>query len=142
MPASNLHATTIAVEGRGVMILGASGRGKSTLALQMIAIGADLVSDDRTDLIIQGDQLLASPPKAIEGLIEARGVGLLTLKHCALVPIYLIVDLDQEEPDRLPEITHREVMGIRARCLKRANGPHFAASVYLMVKMMKYTPDD
>ena len=95
-----------------------------------------------TDLIVQDAQVIAHPPVAIKGLIEARGVGLLTLKHRSAIPIFLIVDLDQDEPDRLPEITYQNVMGIQIRCLKRCDGPHFAATVYLMAKMMKYTADD
>ncbi|SDX49649.1 Hpr(Ser) kinase/phosphatase [Sulfitobacter pontiacus] len=142
MTKSMIHATTVAIDGRGVMIRGGSGKGKSALALQMIAMGAELVADDRTDLIVQDAQVIAHPPAAIKGLIEARGVGLLTLKHRSAIPIFLIVDLDQDEPDRLPEITYQDVMGIQIRCLKRCDGPHFAASVYLMAKMMKYTADD
>ena len=107
MTKSTIHATTVAIDGRGVMIRGGSGKGKSALALQMIAMGAELVADDRTDLIVQDAQVIAHPPAAIKGLIEARGVGLLTLKHSSAIPIFLIVDLDQDEPDRLPEITYQ-----------------------------------
>ena len=89
-----------------------------------------------------GGGLRAACPPVLAGMIEARGVGLLTLKHRSAIPIFLIVDLDQDEPDRLPEITYQNVMGVQIRCLKRCDGPHFAASVYLMAKMMKYTTDD
>ena len=41
-----VHGTTVARAGRAVLILGASGTGKSALALQMIALGARLVADD------------------------------------------------------------------------------------------------
>jgi len=61
-PTTTIHATTVAVNGRGVMIRGASGSGKSALALQMIAMGAELVSDDRTSLIVHENRLIASPP--------------------------------------------------------------------------------
>ena len=43
MTKSTIHATTVAIDGRGVMIRGGSGQGKSALALQMIAMGAELV---------------------------------------------------------------------------------------------------
>ena len=36
------------------MITGASGAGKSALALQLIALGAELVADDRTELWREG----------------------------------------------------------------------------------------
>ncbi|WP_448327022.1 HPr kinase/phosphorylase [Sulfitobacter sp. M13] len=141
-PTTTIHATTVAVNGRGVMIRGASGRGKSALALQMIAMGAELVSDDRTSLIVHENRLIASPPDAIQGMIEARGVGILTLKYRVDMPIYLIIDLNKDEPDRLPEIRYDEVMGVAVRCLWRCDGPHFAASVYLMANMMDYPAYD
>ena len=72
-----LHATTVSVAGRGLLILGPSGAGKSALALELISRGAVLVADDRTQVVVEGDTLTASVPTAIAGLIEARGVGLL-----------------------------------------------------------------
>jgi len=141
-PTTTIHATTVSVKGRGVMIRGASGSGKSALALQMIAMGAELVSDDRTGLIKHDNRLIASPPDAIQGMIEARGIGILALKYETEIPIYLLVDLDNDEPDRLPEIRYEEVMGVALRCLRRCDGPHFAASVYLMANMMDYPADD
>ncbi len=47
---TQLHASAVAVDGRGCLITGASASGKSTLALEMIALGAELVADDRVDV--------------------------------------------------------------------------------------------
>jgi HPr kinase/phosphorylase len=69
-----LHASVVAVDGAGVLILGASGAGKSGLALRMIALGALLVSDDQVLLERCGDVLVARAPETLSGLIEARGV--------------------------------------------------------------------
>jgi len=66
-----LHATAVAVGGRGLLILGRSGAGKSSLALQLIALGARLVADDRTRVTLGPAGLVASPPEAIRGRIEA-----------------------------------------------------------------------
>ena len=41
-----LHATAIAINGAGVLLLGPSGSGKSDLALRLIDRGAVLISDD------------------------------------------------------------------------------------------------
>ena len=45
---TNIHASCVAMGGHGVLLLGASGAGKSDLALRLIDEGAQLVADDRT----------------------------------------------------------------------------------------------
>jgi HPr kinase/phosphorylase len=85
----------VAVEGRGVLLVGPSGAGKSALALRLIALGAELVADDRTLVARHGDRLVAAAPASGHGLIEARGVGLLRLPALGAVPLALAVDLGQ-----------------------------------------------
>ena len=67
-----IHASTVAIEGRAVMIVGPSGAGKSDLALRLIDRGATLVADDYTNLSRDGDTLVASAPATIAGRIEVR----------------------------------------------------------------------
>lgn len=45
--ARHLHASAVALGPRGLLILGAAGAGKTTLALALVALGAELVADDR-----------------------------------------------------------------------------------------------
>lgn len=97
-----VHASCVAIGGRGVLISGASGRGKSDLALRLIDRGARLVSDDYSELRSEGGQLLASAPATIAGRIEMRGVGILELDAIPEAPVCLYVDLDGA-PERLPE---------------------------------------
>lgn len=123
-----LRAGCVALAGRGVLIMGASGSGKSGLALELMAMGCDLVSDDQT-LISAGDcGLLARAPEAIAGRIEARGVGIL-----AAVPVVarvvLAVDLDTPETDRLPPWRNTMIAGIAVALLHRAQNPHFPAAI-------------
>ncbi|MDA3887407.1 MAG: serine kinase, partial [Allgaiera sp.] len=61
---SILHASCVALDGRGVLILGPSGAGKSGLALQLMALGARLVADDRTRLNPRAGRLIARAPSA------------------------------------------------------------------------------
>ncbi|KKN47822.1 hypothetical protein LCGC14_0658980 [marine sediment metagenome] len=138
----NIHATTVAVDGRGVLILGASGQGKSSLALQLISLGGVLVADDRTDLTQKNGLLRASAPKSIQGMIEARGIGLLALPYVSDIPIYLSVDLDNDETERLPKPYHQTLLDVRIPSLRRVNGNHFSASVFLYLKTMKQNSHD
>ena len=108
----NIHATCIRVgrAGRvlgapanaGVLILGKSGAGKSDLALRLIALGATLVADDRTDLAVSRGRLVASAPKTIAGLLEVHGVGIAKMPHSPRAPISLVVELTRKVA-RLPE---------------------------------------
>ncbi len=121
------------------MITGASGRGKSTLALQLMSMGADLVADDRT--VLRADQgLWASVPASLAGLIEARGVGLLTADHVPQTRIALVVDLDQDETDRLPPARQITLLGQNAPLLLRVQGPHFAPALMQILKHGRRSP--
>lgn len=137
-----LHATTIALDGRGLIIFGASGSGKSSLALQLIALGADLVADDRTVVTLHDHVLRADPPDAICGQIEARGTGLLTLPFVTDIPIYLAVDMDNDERERLPYPHHIDLLGQTVPCLRRHDTPHFAPATLLYLQTMKRSSDD
>ncbi|WP_376875341.1 HPr kinase/phosphorylase [Albirhodobacter sp. R86504] len=97
-----IHASTVALNGRGCLILGPSGTGKSTLALQLMAHGAVLVADDQTTLVARDGALIASAPPVLQGKIEARGIGLLRAQFLSEAPLHLAVDLGRPEPDRYP----------------------------------------
>lgn len=108
-----LHASAVAVGERGLLISGAAGAGKTTLALEMIALGADLVADDR--VVAERDrsgQLRLSAPPGIAGLVEVRGFGLTLLPARAGVALALIADLDEAASARLPDPRHRTLWGI------------------------------
>lgn len=101
-----VHASAVLVGGRGVLIRGASGSGKSSLALALLfggVVDATLVADDRVALAVAGGRLLASAPEPIAGLIEVRGVGIVRRPHVAAA-IDLVVDLAPlAECPRLPD---------------------------------------
>jgi serine kinase of HPr protein (carbohydrate metabolism regulator) len=106
----NIHATAVAFpdSGFGVLLRGPSGCGKSDLALRLIEDGAVLIADDRVDVTASNGRLLASPPAALAGLIEARGVGLVRTPFLSGVPVALAADLvaaSAIERLPIPEIT-------------------------------------
>ncbi|OSQ53006.1 HPr kinase/phosphorylase [Marivita geojedonensis] len=98
-----LHATAVALNGRAVLLKGASGSGKSSLALEMMVRGATLVADDRVILSAVSDGVELTCPDPLKGMIEARGVGLLHADYVPSAHLCLVVDLDQEERDRFPQ---------------------------------------
>lgn len=124
-----IHATTIAFESRGLIITGPSGSGKSTLALQLMAVGAQLVADDRTDLHLSAGHLIAQAPPPLLGQIEARGIGILSAKPSPPVQVAAAVDLGLEERERLPQVRHREWLGIRVLLVSGPYRPHLYAAL-------------
>ncbi|MEQ8902573.1 MAG: HPr kinase/phosphatase C-terminal domain-containing protein [Roseovarius sp.] len=129
-----IHATCVALEGRAALIRGAAGQGKSGLALQLIALGATLVADDRTRLWRNDDRLIADAPDTIRGRIEARGLGILHLPQTGPAPVACVVDLDRSETDRLPSLCHETVMDLRLPSFGKSPHPHFPAVILLYLR--------
>jgi hypothetical protein len=111
-PTETIHATCVAVNGRGVLLLGPSGAGKSDLALRLTDIGGELVADDRVHLTVADGMLHASPPPALAGLLEVRGLGIVAMPYLAAAPVVLAVDLGGPPPERMPPPMRREFHGI------------------------------
>jgi len=128
-----VHATCIAMAGQGVLIAGPSGSGKSALALQLIALGAVLVADDRTVLTAQEGQLLAASPPTIAGLIEARGVGILPVQYVGQAPVVLYIDLSRVEVERLPQRHEITLLDISLPCLHKVDAPYFPAAIHAYI---------
>jgi HPr kinase/phosphorylase len=125
-----LHATCVVLAGSAVLITGPSGSGKSALALQLIAIGAQLVADDRTILHRVKEILIASSPEKIVGLIEARGVGILPTVYVAQAPVVLVVDMAIMELERLPQPNTVTLLDITLPCLHKVDAPYFPAALH------------
>ena len=112
LSSDTLHASTVARDGRAVLITGRSGSGKSDLALRLVDRGFMLVSDDQTIVRRDGDQLVATAPPTISGKLEIRGIGIVEVPALSDVPVALIVDLSSEFA-RLPEDgRERTILGV------------------------------
>lgn len=101
--AGTVHATSVVIDGKAVLIAGRSGAGKSDLALRLIDRGATLLSDDYTHVEQQHESVFARAPATIAGQIEVYGVGILRMPHAPLAPAALIVQpSDEFAEQRLP----------------------------------------
>lgn len=108
-----IHATTVDIDGSGVLLSGSSGSGKSDLALRLIDGGARLVADDRTDLALSDGRLVASAPREIAGRMEVRGLGVLEKDAVPQTVLALVVELvDPEDVERVPETATVTFLGV------------------------------
>lgn len=95
---------------RGVLIEGPSGAGKSDLALRALAQGFRLVADDRVLVWTADGRLYGRAPDPLRGLIEARGIGVLTADPLPFAEVSLLVRLG--EPERMPDPATEAILGI------------------------------
>ncbi len=108
-----IHATAVAFAGRAVLLRGASGSGKSDLALRLVDDGAALVADDQTCLSRRGAELWATAPEPLKDLMEVRGIGIVRVPSLAEAPVALLVDLVREaEIERSPEPDAESLLGV------------------------------
>ena len=129
-----VHASCVAVEGKGLLITGPSGAGKSSIALEMMAMGAGLVSDDQTLLQQSDNQIIASCPTSLEGRIEARGIGILRAAPTAPTPIRALLDLTTPERDRLPPFRETVLLGQPVALLHKTGTDAFPAALVQYLK--------
>ena len=130
MPTGTIHASAVVIDGAGILILGASGSGKSALALDLIdqcllrGVPVSLIGDDRLVVSIEGGQPLASPAPNLVGLIEVRGSGIHQISHVEQAPLRLAVRLVPEnQAVRMPESEPVEVLpGIKLPLLTLPRG--------------------
>lgn len=113
-----VHASCVAFEGKGVLLRGPPGAGKSDLALRAIEAGARLVADDLVALDLRGDRVWAGALPRADGRLEVRGVGIVRLPALDGVELVLLADL--AGPERLPEPDFETVLGRPVRRIRLA----------------------
>lgn len=120
----NIHGTGLVMDGVGVLLRGASGAGKSLLALELLDDAevrgqkASLVADDRLNVSVRDGKLMMAAPAAITGMIELRGRGIIDTPYVASARLHLVVDLvDDLQRFVEPEVLTAELCGVvLARC--------------------------
>ena len=107
----NIHASCVCIKNKGILFLGDSGSGKSDISLRLIAdYKATLIGDDRIDIIAKGNNIIASAPKNLSGLLEVRGIGIIKVKTKRKNKIDLAVFLTQDKIERMPEPLYYELL--------------------------------
>lgn len=116
--AEMIHATAVAVGGHCVLLRGASGAGKSDVAMRLLAQPPDalsafglvpagpirLVADDQVMLARDGAAIYATAPKTIKGRLEVRGIGIVAVPVAERAEVALVVDLvARDDVPRLPD---------------------------------------
>lgn len=109
-----IHATMVVCNGKGVLLKGASGSGKSDLALRLIAgKEAELVADDVVNLHKKDGAIFGTAPENLQGLLEVRGVGIVKYAFVDEAPLDLVVNLvPQNEVDRMPKNEYESILGV------------------------------
>lgn len=132
-PAALVHATAVAIRGQGILLMGASGSGKSDLALRMIERGAILICDDYCDIVDSDSGPQIHAKTNIAGDIEIRGVGIHQCEYIVQAPLNLALILDKQ-PERLPSYDESiELAGWSVPCFALAP---FEASAPLKAEIL------
>ncbi len=112
LSSETIHASSVAIDGRAVIISGPSGAGKSDLTLRLIDRGFSLVSDDQTIVRRDSHQSTASSPPSIAGKLEVRGIGIVELETATDVPVALAIELTADIQRMPDDNRERAIFGV------------------------------
>lgn len=123
-PTDNLYGVMMNIYGKGIMITGKSGIGKSELALDLISRGHMLVADDRVDVARVHNDIICHAPRLLTKMLEIRGLGIVDvtklfgantyLNKCELDFVIKLVNYDETmSKDRLNPVNEKlNVLGL------------------------------
>jgi serine kinase of HPr protein (carbohydrate metabolism regulator) len=118
-PQPLIHASCLALGEDGVMLRGPSASGKSSLALRLIDQGADLVGDDYCQYWVRDGALWAAAQPPLAGLLEVRGIGVISLPYRRQIAVRAVIDLCPGDMiDRLPEREKTTIHGLFIPCYR------------------------
>ena len=131
---SILHGTCVDIKGSGVLIVGSSGAGKSSLAIGLIALGAYLVADDQCEIENVNNGLIISKPASLPKSIEMRGIGLVSVPMVNQTYLKLIVNMDEVEEARMPGKRFTEISGHKITTVFGKEMQDIAFRIYVLAK--------
>ena len=128
-----MHATCVDVNGSGVLIVGRSGSGKSSLAINLLALGSKLVADDQCELMRKNNGFRISKPASLPKSIEIRGVGLVSVPMVKETSLDWVVNMDEVEKERMPTPRFTEIGGFRVPTVFGKEMDGLASRIYVLV---------
>lgn len=106
-PETLIHGVFLNIYGKGVIIKGASGIGKSEIALDLVKRGHLFVADDAVELKEINNVIHGTAPKVLSNLLEIRGIGVIDVSQMFGISsildkdtVDLIIQLDRWLPSR------------------------------------------
>ena len=99
----------------------------------MMALGADLVADDRVAIVRHADTVTMSAPPSIAGQIEARFVGILTVEPAPPTRLSLVVDMARPAEARLPQAETITILGCDIPLIPGADVPNLAEALFVLL---------
>jgi serine kinase of HPr protein (carbohydrate metabolism regulator) len=106
------QASCVAIGGRGVLIEGAPGSGKSSLVLALLDRGAEFVGDDSLLVEARDGKLHVHPHPETAGLLEVRNLGLITRPVRADVAVALVLRLEEDAPRFIDAAEQCAILGV------------------------------
>ena len=128
-----MHATCVDINGSGVLIVGSSGSGKSSLAINLLALGSKLVADDQCELVKKNNRFSVSKPASLPNSIEIRGVGLVFVPMVVETSLDWVVNMDEAETERMPNLRVTEIDGYRVPTVFGKDVDELASRIYVLV---------
>ena len=128
-----MHATCVDVNGSGVLIVGHSGSGKSSLAINLLALGSKLVADDQCALVKKNKKFCVFKPASLPNSIEIRGVGLVSVPMVVETSLDWVVNMDEAEKERMPDLRFTEIDGYKIPTIFGKNMDDLASRIYVLV---------
>ena len=128
-----MHATCVDINGSGVLIVGRSGSGKSSLAINLLALGSKLVADDQCALVKKNKKFRVFKPASLPNSIEIRGVGLVSVPMVVETSLDWVVNMDEAEKERMPDLRFTEIDGCKIPTVFGKNMDDLASRIYVLV---------
>ena len=128
-----VHASCVDVNGSGVLIVGRSGSGKSSLAINLLALGSKLVADDQCKLVRKNNSFRISKPASLPKSIEIRGVGLVSVPMVKETSLDWVVNMDEVEKERMPTPQFTKIGGFRVPTVFGKDMDDLASRIYVLV---------